>query len=336
LALYMSSDGKATYFPEDLTLSIPPNEFIQVEPETIKKGQSIISLDAKSVKEGSATLDLEAGEFTSNSIIDTLSSKPALIHLSYPETMLTNIMNPLTVQILDAGENPVFVEQDVEVKFVLNDQSIISMPESVVIKKGDYYITFDIKANTIGTTELSVLATNLPLSKYEISVDSVTPQMTINSQDYVNPNTVFDLSITVQQLSSPLSGMNVEWNIQGAEIQTMESITDQNGIARISLLSQDPTKIDVQASVSGHMFSVSTVSKQININQPLDGSTNTSNNPMFGLTGLTPIFIIIPVAAAIVGIVFLKKKNMLNGLTEKISVTERINEAKERISHLRK
>src|SRR3990172_8591460 len=45
LALYMSSDGKATYFPEDLTLSIPPNEFIQVEPETIKKGQSIISLD---------------------------------------------------------------------------------------------------------------------------------------------------------------------------------------------------------------------------------------------------------------------------------------------------
>jgi hypothetical protein len=130
--------------------------------------------------------------------------------------------------------------------------------------------------------------------------------------------------------------MNVEWNIQGAEIQTMESITDQNGIARISLLSQDPTKIDVQASVSGHMFSVSTVSKQININQPLDGSTNTSNNPMFGLTGLTPIFIIIPVAAAIAGIVFLKKKNMLNGLTEKISVTERINEAKERISHLRK
>ena len=336
LALYMSSDEKATYFPEDLTLSIPPNEFIQVEPETIKKGQSIISLDAKSVKEGSATLDLEAGEFTSNSIIDTLSSKPALIHLSYPETMLTNIMNTLTVQILDAGENPVFVEQDVEVKFVLNDQSIISMPESVVIKKGDYYITFDIKANTIGTTELSVLATNLPLSKYEISVDSVTPQMTINSQDYVNPNTVFDLSITVQQLSSPLSGMNVEWNIQGAEIQTMESITDENGIARISLLSQDPTKIDVQASVSGHMFSVSTVSKQININQPLDGSTNTSNNPMFGLTGLMPIFIIIPVAAAIAGIVFLKKKNMLNGLTEKISVTERITEAKERISHLRK
>ena len=161
------------------------------------------------------------------------------------------------------------------------------------------------------------------------------PQITINSQDYVNPNTVFDLSITVQQLGSPLSGMNVEWNIQGAEIQSMDSITDEAGIARISLLSQDPTKIDVQASVSGEMFSLSTVSKQINVNQPLDGGTNTSNKPMFGLTGLTPIFIIIPVAAAAAGIVFLKKKNMLNGLSEKIRVIERINEVKQRISHLR-
>ena len=115
----------------------------------------------------------------------------------------------------------------------------------------------------------------------------------------------------------------------------MDSVTDETGIARISLLSQDPTKIDVQASVSGEMFSLSTVSKQINVNQPLDGGTNTSNKPMFDLTGLTPIFIIIPVAAAAAGIVFLKKKNMLNGLTEKIRVIERINEVKERISHLR-
>jgi len=249
--------------------------------------------------------------------------------------LLTNIMNTFTVQLLDTEENPVFADQDVEIKFVSNDQSIMSMPESVIIKNGAYYTTFDVEANTIGTTELSVLASELPLSKYEISVDSILPQITINSQDYVNPNTVFDLSLTVQSLGSPLSGMNVEWNVDGAEIQSMDSVTDENGIARISLLSQDPTMINVQASVSGGMFSLSTVSKQINVNQPLDGSTGT-NKPMFGLTGLTPIFIIIPVAAAAACIVFLKKKNMLNGLTEKISVIERINEVKERISHLRK
>ena len=334
-ALYMSNDEEAAYFPEDLTLSIPPNEFVVVEPKVLKNGQSIVLLNAKSLKEGLTTVDLEAGDYTANSDIDNLSSKPALIHLGYPETMLTNIMNTFAVQILDAGENPVFADQDVEVKFVSNDQSIMSMPESVIIKKGNYYTAFDVEANTIGTTELSVLASDLPLSKYEISVDSIMPQLTINSPDYVNLNTVFDLSLTVQNLDSPLSGMNVEWNIEGAEIQSMDSVTDENGIARVSLLSQDPTTINVQATVSGGMFSLSTVSKQINVNLPLDGGTGTSNIPTFGLTGLTPIFIIIPVAAAAVGIIFLKKKNMLNGLTEKISVIERINEVKERISHLR-
>ncbi|MGI0022107.1 MAG: hypothetical protein ACRD9Q_04515, partial [Nitrososphaeraceae archaeon] len=334
-AIYMSSDEEAAYFPEDLTLSIPPNEFVEVEPKVIKTGQSIILLNAKSVKAGLTTVTFEAGDFTANSDVDNLSSKPALLHLGYPEIMLTNIMNTFAVQILDAEENPIFADRDVEVRFVSNDQSIVSMPESVVIKKGDYYSTFEVEANTIGTTELSVLASDLPLSKYEISVDSIMPQLTINSLDYVNPNTMFDLSLTVQNLNSPLSGMNVEWNIEGAQIQSMDSVTDENGIARVSLLSQDPTKIIVQATVSGGMFSLSTVSKQINVNLPLDGGTGTSNMPMFGLTGLTPIFIIIPVAAAAVGIIFLKKKNMLNGLTEKISVIERINEVKERISHLR-
>jgi len=335
LALYMSSDEEAVYFPEDMTLIIPPNEFIQIESEMIKRGQSIVLLNAKSVKEGSTTVDLEAGDFTTSSTIDSLSSKPAMIHLDYPETILTNLANTFVVQLLDEQENPVFADQDTEVKFVSNDQSMLSMPESVVVKEGDYYTLFDVKANTVGTTELSVLATDLPLSIFEIAVDSIVPQITINSQDYVNPNTIFDLSITVQQSGSPLNAMNVEWNIQGAEIQSMDSVTDENGIARISLLSQDPTQVNVQASVSGGMFSASTVSKQININLPLDGGTNTSNMPMFGLTGLMPIFIIIPVAAAVAGIVFLKKKNMLNGLTEKINAIEKINEVKERISHLR-
>lgn len=335
LALYISNDEEITYFPEDMTLTIPADEFIQVEPKMIKKGQSIITLDAKSLKDGSATLDIEAGDFTTSSTINSVSSKPAMIYLDYPETILTNLANTLVVQLLDEQENPVFADQDTEVKFVSNDESIVSMPESVVIKEGDYYTIFYVQASMIGTTELSVLASELPLSTFEISVGSIMPQIIINSQDYVNPNTVFDLSITVQHTNAPLSGMNVEWDVEGAAIQSMDSITDENGMARISLLSQDPTRINIQASVSGGIFSLSTVSKEVNVNQPLEGGTNKSNMPMFGLTGFTPIFIIVPVAAAAAGIVFLKKKNMLNGLTEKISVIERINEVKEKLSRLR-
>ena len=162
----------------------------------------------------------------------------------------------------------------------------------------------------------------------------MSPQITISSPDYVNPNTNFDLTITVQQADSPLSNMNVELSVQGAEIQNMDSVTNENGIATISLFSQDPTKVDVQVSVSGGLYPSSVVSKQINVNAPLESAGSNSSLPMLNI-GVNPIFIIIPVAAAVGGIIVLKKKNMLTGLTEKISVIEKINEVKERISHLR-
>lgn len=299
----------------------------------LKKGQSIVLLDSKSLKDGLTTLDIEAGDFTTTAEIDTLSSKPEMIHLGYPETILTNLMNVFVVQVLDAQEQPVFANQDIEVKFASNDNSIISMPQSVVIKKGDYYTLFDVGAKAVGTTELAVLASDLPLTKFELTTDSIIPQLSIVSQDYVNPNTVFDLSLNAQHLNSPLSGMNVEWSVQGAEIQQMDSLTNENGIARISLLAQDPYKINVQASVSGGMFPTSTVSKEVTINLPIESGT--TSMPVFGLGGINAIFLIIPVAAAVGCIVVLKKKNMLNGLTEKISVLEKINDVKERISHLR-
>jgi len=334
LALYLSDGEAATYFPEDSTLSIPPSEFVSVEPKTINKGQSITLLDSKSLKAGSVTLSVEAGDFTATTLIDNLASKPAMIHLDYPEPLLTNVVNTFSIQVLDGQELPVFAAQDIELKFVLNDQSVISVPESVTIKKGDYYTLFDVKANAIGQTELAVLASDLPLSKFVIGVDKVSPQITISSLDYVNPNTNFDLTITVQQANSPLGNMNVEWSVQGAEIQNMDSVTDENGVAQISLFSQDPTKVDVQASVSGGLFPSSIVSKQINVNAPLESSSGNLGFQMLNI-GINPVFIIIPVAAAVGGIIVLKKKNMLTGLTEKISVIEKINEVKERISHLR-
>ncbi|MEX1053672.1 MAG: Ig-like domain-containing protein [Nitrosopumilaceae archaeon] len=334
LVLYLSDGEEVTYFPEDSTLSIPPSEFVHVEPKTINKGQSTTLLDSKSLKAGSVTLSVEAGDFTASTLIDNLASKPAMIHLDYPDPLLTNIENTFSIQVLDGQELPVFATQDIEMKFVLNDQSVISVPESVTIKKGDYYTLFDVEANAVGQTELSVLASDLPLSKFVIGVEKVLPEITISSPDYVNPNTNFDLTITVQQANSPLSNMNVEWSVQGAEIQNMESVTDENGIARISLFSQDPTKVDVQASVSGGLFPSSVVSKQVNVNIPLESTASSSGLPMLNI-GINPIFIIIPVAAAVGGIIVLKKKNMLSGLTEKISVIEKINEVKERISHLR-
>ena len=335
LALYLSEGKEITYFPADLQLSIAPNEFIDVESKMIKKGQSIVLLDSTSLKEGSTTLTIEAGDFATNALIDNLSSKPATILVDYPETILTNIVNRFLIQILDTQELPVFADQDTEIKLVPNDKSILTIPEKVTIKKGDYYVLFDVEANAVGTTQLAVLASDMRLSTYDISVDSVIPQITLSPPDYVNPNTIFDITITVQDHNSPLSGMNVEWSVKGAAIQTMDTTTNQNGMATISLLSQDPTSVDIEAMISGGLFSPTTVNKQIHVNPPLEPETRTSNSPMASIMGINPLFIIIPVAAAIGGFLVLKKRNILNGVTEKISVLNKITEVKERISRLR-
>ena len=334
LALYMS-DNEATNFPEDLALSIPPNMFIHVEPKMIKKGQSITLLDAKSLKEGSVTLDLEAGDFTTSTTIDSLSSKPAMIHLDYPETILTNLNNAFVLQLFDVNGLPVFADKDTEIMFAADDHSIINFPESIIIKQGDYYTVFDVKATSVGSTELAILANDLPLAKFEIDVDTMNPQITISSPNSVSPNTVFDLSITVQYHNSPSSAMNVEWNVQGAQIQNMDSVTNENGMARISLLSQDPTMINVRATVSGGIFASNTVSKQINVIQPSE-SASTSNIPIFGTMELNPLFIILPVIAAIAGLIVLKKKDMIDIFAEKIRISNKITKVKERISHLHK
>ena len=136
--------------------------------------------------------------------------------------------------------------------------------------------------------------------------------------------------------------MKVDWSVTGAAIQNKDSLTDKDGSAKISLLSQDPKTITVQATLSGAAFGTTPVSKTINVKQPLapvSGSNTSSTTPnptTFSLFGINPMFIIIPVAAAAAGgIIILKKKNMLDGITEKINIMDKVTGLKDRITSLR-
>lgn len=327
LVLYMSASDGSSYFPQDLELSISPNDSIKIEPEMIKKGQSVLLLNAESLKPGSTTLSLEAGDFTSTATIENLSSKPAIIQLDRPEKILSGLKNTFSIQTLDSQSFPVFADHDIEFQLVTNDPSVMTVPAQITIKKGEYYALFDVEAKKTGKTELAVLTSEIPLSKFDISIDSLIPVLSWSSQDYVNQNTNFDVTITAQYSNSPLSGLNVEWSVQGAAIQNMDSITNENGMATISLLSQDPTKVDVQAIVSGEIFGTTTVNKQINVNLPLEPVPSSST---FDIGGINPLLIIIPVAAA-AAFIILKKKGMLEGMTEKLNLGEKISEIKEKL-----
>ncbi len=338
LALYMTKSGAIDYFPADLNSFISSKDVFQTESKTLHQGESIVLLNSQSLKEGTSVITISAGDFATSLSMQSLSSKPTMISMDHPDKVLSNLKNTFSIQLLDSQQNPVFLEDDMQFKLVTSDPTIMNVPDSVVIKKGNYYALFDVEALKTGQTELSVLTSNLPLAKFDVGVTSVLPTIGITSNDYVNPNTTFDATLTAQYNSAPLSGLKVDWIAKGATIQSMDSVTDKDGKAKVTLLSQDPNKIDIEATVSGGMFSTSTVDKQVTVNQPLTtqntSTQNTLNTNGFSIFGINPLFIVIPAGAAAGGII-LKKKNMLSGITGKINLMEKVSEIKERITTLR-
>jgi hypothetical protein len=342
LAVYMlDSTGTATFFPQDLNVFISPNDYIQIGSATLSKGQSVILLDTNSLKDTPASTNvlLTAGDFQTNIPINNISSKPTTVFINYPDKILSNIGNTFSIQLLDLQQFPVIADHDMKFKIVSSNPDILNVPESVVIKKGDYYSLFNVDAKKTGTSEIAFLSDEFPLVKYNIDVTSLTPQVSISSSDYVDQNAVLGATLNAQYQGSSLNGMKVEWNVKGATIQSIDSVTDKDGNAKISLLSQDPKTISIDVSMSGGAFATTTVSKTISVNQPLGPPTASNTTPgttALSLFGINPMFIIIPVAAAAAGgIIILKKKNMLDGITEKISIMEKVSEIKERITQLR-
>jgi hypothetical protein len=339
LALYMTKNSMPNYFINDITPIISPQDILQTESKTIHQGDSIVLINSKSLKADPSTISISAGDFATSLPIQSLSSKPTSITIDYADKILSNFKNAFSIQVLDSNGNPVFLENDIQFKLVSSDPTILSVPESVVIKKGNYYSLFDAESSQSGMTELAVLTSDLPLAKFNIVSTSLTPAATITSSDYVDPNTVFIATVNSMYQGTPLSGMKVDWSVTGAAIQNKDSLTDKDGNAKISLLAQDPKTISVAATVSGAAFGATPVSKTINVNQPLGsaiGSNTIPNSTPFSLFGINPMLVVIPVAAAAAGgIIILKKKNMLDGITEKISIMERISGIKDRITQLR-
>ena len=339
-AVYMLDSNALTTFPKDLSTFITPNDYIQIESKPLLKDQSIVSLNTQSLKEGATTISLMAGDYQSNINVNNLSSKPSSVFVDYPSKLLSNLNNTFSIQLLNSQQLPVFADHNMDLKLVSSNPSI-NVPESVTVKKGDYYSLFDVNTKNAGTTELAILSNELPLTKYHISITSLTPTISLSSIDHVDQNVVFNAKVTAQYQGFPLSGMQVDWQVKGAKIQKMDSVTDKDGNANLSVLVQDPTTVNIQTTVSGGVYGATTAEKSVSVNPPLEittnpSSTNASNMDLFGIRGLSPLFVIIPVAAAAVGgIIILKKKNMLDGITEKINIMEKISGIKDRITRLR-
>jgi len=327
MTAYIKNEIDASwYFPDTSNVVMIPNEFVKSTVQTISEGQSVAILDSYSNKEGKGTLEFESNEFATKLDLVTGISKPSTIKLTYPDHLLSGMKNTLSLQILDNSGNPIFANKDIEFKMATNDNTI-KLP-TVTIKKGTYNAFFDIIPNQKTITEISVLASDFPLSKFNLNTVETDPSLIISTVNTIEAGKPFDLVLDAKILDVPIGNVEVKWDIQGAEIQQISDATDNNGKIKVSLIAGDADKISIKATTAD--FNQVTVAKEISVTKPGEAPIPTlENNPINSnpVTPSNPIennigFILIP-GLAVGGTILIRKRSLLEPLAERFPIIER-------------
>jgi hypothetical protein len=337
IAYYLTKDNSLSIPANDFSLMVSPSDSIKTSTLLMSKNQPILVSDGILLKDGQQTLSVSAPVFSSTFLVDGVSTSPQSVVLDYPDKIIAGIQNTFSVELLYDKQMTTHSGHDILVKLVSNDPSIIDMPETVKIPSGSYFATFTVAAKNEGTSEISLLADEIPLSKFVVNVSSVTPDVSIQSPDFGESGVIVSAEITSTYKQAPLNGLKVDWKVNGAKIQSMDTETNSDGRAKVTMIPSDPGKVHVEASVSGGLYKIVTTSKDITINAPLVASTPTTTNTQqnnLSLFGINPLLFVIPVVAGIAILVF-RKKEMFEGMFEKLNLSARIAELKDKVSGMR-
>jgi len=314
VATYLKdSSGAMTYFTDDSSLNILANDYFSIPQTTIHKGDSTVVSEANSIKDGSTSLTFIAGNYQTSLNLKTTSTSASQVVMSYSNPLLLNTPNIMTIQILDSNSNPVFAQRDIILKLVSTNNQVLALPDNVTISKGQYYTTFDVTPSSVGTTQASIIADDLPLSTYTITVNNLSPTLKIIAPKSALPGETFVASIMAKNYADPLQNMNIQWKVNGAIVQSSDSMTNQNGTANIVLVPNSANSITLDANASGLGYIPSHISKIVVINETLSNSTGLNTNST-STNGSSMIKSNIPSSAGIQSILKLFKINGIDTL----------------------
>ncbi|MDH3277571.1 MAG: hypothetical protein OEL77_06775 [Nitrosopumilus sp.] len=316
---YIADPNNASwYFPDTSNIVMGPNEFVKTPVQTVSEGESIVMLRSQSVKEGKVNLEFEANEFTTTLPFETSVAKPTKVDLAYPDHLLSGMKNTLSLQLLDEKETPIFANKDIEFRIATNDNTI-EMPQTVTIKKGTYHSLFDIIPKKVVETEISVLAGGFPLSKFNINTVETTPTLIISTVNSIVVGEAFDLVLDAKILDVPLENIQINWNVQGAQIQEISETTDTSGKIKLTLIADDVEKIKVQATTPE--FDQMTVSKDIIVTKDSEPTLGAIEEEKTIENNI--VFILVP-GAVIGSSILLKRRGLLDPLADRFPIVESI------------
>jgi hypothetical protein len=325
VAIYQAdSSGIPVYFSNDSTLKVIPDDYFSIQQVAIHKGDPIILASASSSKIGTSTINMISDNYQTSMALQTVNNSPSQVVLDYLNPIFLNMKNTMIAQIFDSSSNPVFAQKDITLKLVSNDKNVLTLPENITITRGQYYIPLDITPNAVGTSQVSILADDMSLSTYKITVDSLSPTLSLVAPTSALPGETFMASVIAQDHGDPLRNMKVQWKVTGAIIQNSDAVTNQNGTANIILLPNAGSTVNISTNATGLGYIPSHAGKMVTINgtgsdfgpnatasglSPLGGIQ--SNLKSFKVGGIDTLPIIVLGTIAISGIL-IKKKSILS------------------------
>lgn len=285
VAVYQAdSSGIPVYFSSDSVLKVIPDGYFSMQQVAIHSGDPIILANANSSKTGTSTINLISDNYQTSMSLETVNNSPSQVVLDYLNPIFLNMKNTMIAQIFDFGSNPVFAQKNITLKLVSNNRDVLTLPENITIAKGQYYIPLDVTPNAVGTSQVSILADDMPLSTYKITVDSMSPTLNLVTPTSALPGETFMASVTAQDHGNPLQNMKVQWKVGGAIIQNSDSVTNQNGTANIVLLPNAGSTVNITTNATGLGYIPSHANKMVTINGT--GTDSGSSTTASGLSAL--------------------------------------------------
>jgi hypothetical protein len=210
-------------------------------------------------------------------------------------------------QLSDSKGDPIFANTDVVIDVISNDESILKFEEQIKIKRGESFTIVDATPTDVGSVELALLATGFPLTTEIITIDDLKPQVKFQENTMVDANSIIDSAILVTFDGLPMRNIPVSWDVIDGTIQAEDSVTGNDGIAKIIVQSGiDPIKIS--AKVTSDFLPPSNALQTIKVNTT--GIIEPEPEYSFDILGKDVFILIVPTIAIVAG-VFLQKKNLI-------------------------
>ncbi|PIW32770.1 MAG: hypothetical protein COW27_03085 [Nitrosopumilales archaeon CG15_BIG_FIL_POST_REV_8_21_14_020_37_12] len=331
-------DGRMgiTHFIKNSVLTFSADEHFEIPPEIISQNQEYVIVTAYANKLGSSDITAQAIGLETTISLESMTTDPTTIELSFAENILPMTKNVASVQLLDSAGNPVYAKHPIELKIVSNNQKSLQLPETIVFEKGDYYKSFQINAISEGSTEVTILAENLPMTNFHLNVNGFHPEILLNAPNSIEQGGELGAELTVKYLQSdlPVENFDVIWNVIGGNILDADLTTDSEGKAKIKINQIDTDNLEIHVTVNGLGFTDLKTQKNITVIADSISDHDNDINSENIISENDLVLFAIPGAAGAT-FFYLRKTNRLEDISDKLNFTEKFEVIKESISRIR-